>query len=123
MTKVLQAGVRRVWKEAEEQQKSLTKHYRSTPPKESWSLQAVQNAFLQVTSYIALCQVLSLYQQKTSPLIHEKTRTPFVTLNRHEDEGLSVAFGPNDKFFGFGMCNGTAKVWGWGFQESIIFTI
>jgi WD40 repeat protein len=65
----------------------------------------------QATSYVALRQALSQYQQKALPLIQEKIRTLPVTLRGHEYGVPSVTFSPDGKFLASGSLDETVKIW------------
>jgi len=101
---VLQTEMGRVQKEAEEAQKILDRALRvsshpnfSLSPKEHQPLQELLDAFRQATSYVALRQALSQYQQKALPLI---TTTFSVTSMGYGYYGSvsSVSFSPDGKF-------------------------
>jgi WD40 repeat protein len=119
VAEVLQAEMeRRARKEAEEAQKSLDRALRvfsypvfALSSEERQSLQEVLDAFRQATSYVALRQTFSQYQQKALPLIQEKIRTLPVTLRGHEQGVFSVSFSPDGKFLASGSLDKTVKVW------------
>jgi uncharacterized protein with WD repeat/RNA polymerase-binding transcription factor DksA len=119
VAEVLQAEMeRRAWKEAEEAQKFLDRALRvfsypvfALSSEERRLLQEVLDAFRQATSYVALRQTFSQYQQKALPLIQEKIRKFPVTLRGHEQGVFSVSFSPDGKFLASGSSDRTVKIW------------
>jgi WD40 repeat protein/RNA polymerase-binding transcription factor DksA len=127
VAEVLQAEMeRRARKEAEEAQKFLDRALRvfsypvfALSSEERQSLQEVLDAFRQATSYVALRQTFSQYQQKALPLIQEKIRTLPVTLRGHEAWVSSVSFSPDGKFLASGSLGKTVKVWDVGSWQEV----
>jgi len=119
VAEVLQAEMeRRARKEAEEAQKFLDRALRvfsypvfALSSEERRLLQEVLDAFRQATSYVALRQTFSQYQQKALPLIQEKIRKFPVTLRGHEQGVFSVSFSPDGKFLASGSSDRTVKIW------------
>jgi tetratricopeptide (TPR) repeat protein len=128
VAEVLQTEMERVRKEAKEAQKILDRALRDSPysvsvfalsSKERQLLQEVLDTSRQATSYVALRQALSQYQQKALPLIQEKIRTLPVTLRGLGWEVFSVSFSPDGKFLASGSDDRTVKVWKVGSWQEV----
>jgi len=124
---LLEAEMKQVCKEAEEGQRILERalHVLShpvfaMPDEERKSLHEMLDDIRQATSYVAIRQALSQYQQKTLPFIQEKIQNLSVTLKGHGGPIYSVTFSPDGKFLASGSSDKTVKVWEIGTWQEVI---